>query len=152
MQKTEAQLKWVNSQIRKLETEKGKSDKADARAAAKEDKEWVSGIIDAAKQALREGEIEIAEIIADKQEEMDEKKRIEDEDKASMTLLKNAPMWLQDQLRAVKIGGEKEKGPTLATPTSIERFMNAMDRLGGYTSNIANMQLDPKLAEMRKQS
>lgn len=68
MQKTEAQLKWVNSQIRKLETEKGRADKADAKAAAKEDKEWVSGIIDAAKQALREGEYEIAEIIADKQE------------------------------------------------------------------------------------
>lgn len=100
---------------------------------------------------LKDGENEIDEIVKEWQEELDQ--RADDADwKKHMTTLENAPMWLQDELRAVKIDGEKEKRPTLATPTSIERFLNAMDRLGGYTSNIANMQLDPKLAEMRKQT
>ena len=78
--------------IRKLEVEERQTNKANASA----EKATIKDIVQAAKDALREGEHEIAEAIAEKQYELDEKKQIEEEDKASMTLLKNAPMWLQD--------------------------------------------------------
>lgn len=78
--------------IRKLETEERQTNKANASA----EKATIKDIVQAAKDAFMEGQHEIAEAIAEKQYELDEKKQIEDEDKASMTLLKNAPMWLQD--------------------------------------------------------
>lgn len=75
------------------------------------------------------------------------------------TEMKNAPMRLQDQIRGTKITPPKEKKQkeeeqkiNIDFASHIDRFLNAIDRIGGYTSNVANMELDPKLAEMRKQT
>lgn len=68
----------------------------------------------------------------------------------------------QDVIRGadsvIKTRGKQEK----ASDTTIETWlagtpqwsslMSNLDRIGGYTSNIANMQTDPTLAEMRKQT
>lgn len=36
--------------------------------------------------------------------------------------------------------------------TFIRDQMNSLDRIGGYTSNLVNVQTSPELAEMKKQS
>lgn len=45
----------------------------------------------------------------------------------------------------------KEEAETIlaSTPTSLARFMNSLDRLGGYTSNLVNAQASPELQEMK---
>lgn len=45
---------------------------------------------------------------------------------------------------------KKEAETILAgTPTSLAAFMNSLDRLGGYTSNLVNAQVSPELQEMK---
>lgn len=36
--------------------------------------------------------------------------------------------------------------------TFIRDQINSLDRIGGYTSNLANIQTSPELVEMKKQS
>lgn len=49
---------------------------------------------------------------------------------------------------------EKEKEPTLieASAVKISSMLNNLDKLGGYTSNIINSNMDPTLSEMKRQT
>ena len=60
-----------------------------------------------------------------------------------------APVWLQDRL--LEAGKTKETQETVLAgkPEGPAQFMSALDKIGGYTSNLVNSQFSPELREMK---